>query len=169
MRYQQLRARLRGWLEQALPEKTLREPPTLQEAETTSGQLLRGFFKEVRDAQGNLVGYKRYSTYEQSLDPVAEVGTYRLEEFKVAPGPSTLARCVRRYRDARKRLLDQPGRQELWVEFAALCEALHAEVRAYRTRAPAGVDLLSFEQEAKFARTMLAPDNWTAIQKIAGS
>jgi len=130
---------------------------------------VRGLFKEVRDGGGNLLGYKRYPTYEQLLNPVSEVGTFRLQDLASPPGESTLARCVHRYNEARTRLLESPDRQAVWTEFAGLCESLDTEVQKYQARLRAEQPLVRFDQEAHFARDVLANIDWTAMEKGLGA
>lgn len=150
-----LRSRAVGWLEESLPEKRLEESPDLREAQTKNGRILRGFFREVPGPDGP-VGYKRYDTLAQWENPTADVGTWRSEDLASAPAPSVPQRLVQRYHDARTRLLQQPGRRELWEAFAAFCERLQAECDEYHAKPGAGEEPLGFRAEAGFARQVLS-------------
>jgi len=163
------RANVRQWLEEFLPEKDAGEHPVLKELETRAGAIIRGFFKEVATADGAVVGYKRYPTYEQFLKPVADVGTYLKEELKSEPGQSTPRRCVTLYNQARNQVLEEPQRREAWVRLAELCDTLALELRQYRQK-PGSSDNqgLSFEEEGRFARQVLAGPAFGYMEKILG-
>ena len=160
---------LRRWLVEIFPEKSIDEHPLLQEAETTAGQIVRGFFKEVPGADGEVIGYKRYPTYQRFVDPVAEVGTYRIGDLKRGPAPSVPRQCVSRYNQGRSGLLEAPGSKEAWAEFADLCEALEEQLRQYRAKPGAEVPRgLSFEAEGRRVRRLLATSGWDRLKKITG-
>ena len=161
-----LRTKAIDWLKECLPEKSLKEPVMLREGQTKQHGLVRGFFKEVRTPEGELVGFKRYPTLEQMLDPVAEVGTYRKEEWAELPSVSVPRRCATQYNEARRRLLDQPARKEAWDELAALCEKLQGELRGYRDKPGASDEKLSFAAESQFAREATEPAVWDSLQKV---
>jgi hypothetical protein len=141
-----LQSDIRQWLAEALPEKRLDEPEMLQELETRDGQIVRGYFRPVNG------GYKRYPTMEQRSNPISEVGTFLKEALRSEPGPSLPRRCLKRYLEARKSLVDGPGRAEWWSEFAGLCDELDASLRAYRAKAGSSAEPLSFVAEAQTAR-----------------
>ena len=161
-----LRGNVIAWVKERLPEKRINEPPELQEGRTREHGLVRGFFKEVKNADGALVGYKRYPTLEQMRNPVAEVGTYRVEEWSEPPGISLPRRCVTEYNEARGRLLDGPARKELWTGLAAVCEKLDAELLAYRRLPGASDEPFTFAAEAKFARETAGSAVWDSLQKV---
>jgi len=162
----QLRTSVEQWLREFIPQKQIGELPLLEEAETSRREIIRGFFKEVKAPDGTSVGYKRYPTYDQYLNPVAEVGTYREADLFAGPGPSVPRRCVTRYAELRKRLLENPDRRETWVEFAALCEQLHAELNEYRKKPGSSSEPLSFEKEGRFARELLAGPGWADMETL---
>ena len=163
-----LRTSVEAWLREFLPEKRIEELPALQEAETDRRQIIRGFFKEVKAPDGTLVGYKRYPTYAQYLNPVSEVGTYRKEELTAGPAESLPRRSVNQYNALRNRLLQAPDRRETWAEFAALCETLQIELNEYRKKSGSGNEDLSFEREGQFARELLAGPGWTDMETVLG-
>jgi len=153
-----LRAGVGRWLAEFLPEKQVSEHPMLQETETTGGQIVRGFFKSVTvPGSAAAVGYKRYLTYEEFLNPVAEVGTYREQDLKKGPGPSVPQACAARYNEARARLIEHPEDHNAWADLAGLCDALEKELEDYAQKP--GSELrgqLSFAAEARFAGQVLA-------------
>jgi len=165
-----LRGNARQWLQEFLPEHEIAESPGLKEAETTRHEIVRGFFADVKAPDGTLFGYKRYPTPEALADPAFDVGTYRKEEFLVPPGESTPRRCVRQYNEARNRLLESPSRRAAWVELAALCESLEAELRDYRKKKGASREdpELSFEREGRFVREFLAGSGWAHVETLFG-
>ena len=165
-----LRTQAGQWLQEFLPEMQIREPPELQEAETTRHEIVRGFFADVLAPNGTLFGYKRYSTLQARNDPEFDVGTYRKEEFLVPPGESVPRRCVKQYNQARERLIEAPGRRTAWVDLADLCESLESDLREYRRKKGAGREEpeLSFEQEGWFVRELLAGSGWTDVETLFG-
>jgi hypothetical protein len=169
---EKVRTELRGlvgqWLQEFLPEKPIRESPRLQEAETTNHEIVQGYFAEVIAPDGTLFGYKRYPTYEQFLRPVFDVGTYRKDEFLAPPGASVPRRCAAEYREARDRLLEDPGRREAWAALGALCESLEARLGEYRAKKGAGRDDLdlSFVEEGRFVRELLSGPHWAEMQAL---
>jgi len=163
-----LRGNARQWLREFLPEKQITEPPLLQEAETTKGEILRGYFEEVVAPGGSVSGYKRYRTIEDRTNPAFDVGTYPKEEFLVPPGESVPRRCVKAYDQARNRLLEEPSRRTAWEELANLCESLQAELRDYRKKkgaSQADPDL-SFSEEARFVRDFLGGSSWADMETL---
>lgn len=165
-----LRGNAREWLREFLPEKLLAESPQLKEAETTRHEIVRGFFSEVVGPDGAVFGYKRYPTLEALNDPAFDVGTYRKDEFLDPPGESTPRHCVRQYNQARDRLIADPGRRAAWVELADLCESLETELREYRSKKGASQEDadLSFQQEGRFARDLLAGSDWAHMETLFG-
>ena len=158
------------WLQEFLPEMQIREPPELQEAETTRHEIVRGFFADVLAPDGTLFGYKRYPTLQARNDPEFDVGTYRKEEFLVPPGESVPRRCVKQYNQARDRLIEAPGRRTAWVDLANLCESLESDLREYRRKKGAAREepVLSFEQEGRFVRELLAGSGWADMETLFG-
>jgi hypothetical protein len=165
-----LRANAKQWIGQFLPEKQIREPPELHEAETTRHEIIRGFFADVVAPDGTLLGYKRYPTLQARSDPRFDVGTYYKEEFLAPPGESVPRRCVGQYGQARDRLLEAPGRRAHWEELADLCESLEADLREYRRKQGASTEdpELSFEQQARFVRELLAGSGWAHVETLFG-
>ena len=132
-------------------------------------KIIRGFFKAVQAGGGEVVGYKRYPTQEQLLNPVAEVGTYRAGDLRSGPGPSVPRDCATRYNQARQGLLQQPGAVEAWTEFADLCDALQRALEEYRNKPgsePSGP--LSFESEGRFARRLATGPGVAQIKQVVG-
>ncbi|HUT94145.1 MAG TPA: hypothetical protein VMY37_32090 [Thermoguttaceae bacterium] len=165
-----LQTQARQWLQEFLPEKQIREPPELQEAETTRHEIVRGFFADVVAPDGALFGYKRYPTLQARNDPEFDVGTYRKEEFLVPPGESVPRRCVKQYNQARQRLIEAPGRRTAWVDLADLCESLESDLREYRRKNGAAPEepVLSFEQDGRFVRELLAGSGWADVETLFG-
>ena len=163
-----MRANLNGWLQEGLPAKQIEEPTLVQEARTTDGQVVRGFFKEVKGADGKLIGYKRFATYQESLDPVSQVGTFKKEDLAGPPGQTTVRRMVSQYNEGRRQLLQQPGSRESWTTFADLCETLEGQWLEYRKRPGASRESLSFAQESRFSRELLAAEVWQDFATVAG-
>jgi hypothetical protein len=142
---------VRRWMAEFLPEKTLSEPADLREAETTDGEIVRGYFQRVNDREGHLTGYQRYPTLEQLRRPVSAVGTFPKSGFKSEPQPSLPRRCVERYREARARLLASPHDARQWTDLAELCKELDRSLAEYRKKPGASEERLSFSAEASFA------------------
>jgi hypothetical protein len=163
-----MRANFDRWLREALPAKPVAESALVQETQTGDGQIVRGFFKEVKDADGKLVGYKRYATYQEYLDPVSQVGTYKKEDLARPPAPTVARRITAEYHESRQRVLEQPGRRQSWTALAELCETLEGQWRQYKKRPGASREELSFAQEARFARELLAGDLWQDVTTIVG-
>jgi hypothetical protein len=162
-----LRPRVAAWLVEFLPEKQFRGDPELREAQTKDGRLLRGFFREVAGPEGT-AGYQRYDTPAERESPTAAVGTWRSEDLVSAPAPPLAQRLIERYRTGRARLLDQPGRRDLWEGFAAFCERLQSQWDEYRARPGAGDEPLGFRAEAAFARQVLAASALRDLQIVWG-
>ena len=163
-----LRAGVKRWLQQLLPEKQIAEPLQLEEAETVRHEIIRGYFAEVKAADGTLFGYKRYPTPEARVKPDFDVGTYRKEEFLVTPGDSVPRRCVRQYNQARDRLIENPNHRAGWVELAELCNSLEAELAAYRNKNGASRNdaRLSFAEEARFAGEFPPGSGWADLETL---
>lgn len=165
-----VQAQARQWLKELLPEKQLREPPGLQEAETIRHEIIRGFFADHLTSDGVLIGYKRYPTLEARADPDFDVGTYGKEEFLRAPGESVPRRCVDQYNQARERLIEAPGQRTAWVDLADLCRSLEADLGEYRRKKGAAREepLLSFDEVARFVGELLAGSGWTDMETLFG-
>ena len=163
-----LRTQARQWLAEFLPEKQLDEPPELQEAETTRHEIVRGFFADHLTPDGTLYGYKRYPTLRARSDPDFDVGAYRKEEFLRAPGESVPRRCVKRYNQARERLIETPGRRTAWVALADLCQSLESDLIEYRGKQGALREepALSFAEEGRSVRELLAGPGWTDVEAL---
>jgi hypothetical protein len=160
-----LQDRVRQWIEEALPEKQWSEPPDVGEAETTDGRVLRGYFRKVATADGE-VGYKRYDTAAQRDRPTVDVGTWLAKSLVSPPGPSVPKRLVQAYHDARKTLLDSPTRKASWEAFAAVCERLQAEYEAYRAKPGALETPLSFRPDGELARRVASSAALLHLQTI---
>jgi len=134
-----LRTQARQWLQEFLPEKQLREPP-------------------------------EYPTLQARNDPDFDVGTYRKEEFLRAPGESVPRRCVKQYNQARERLIETPGRRTAWVALADLCQSLESDLGEYRRKQGAAREepVLSFDEEGRFVRKLLAGSAWAAMETLFG-
>lgn len=151
-----LRALARGWLVEALPDKKLREPQGIFEAETTKGEIIRGYFRPVTDASGQTTGYQRYPTEEQMRNPKAAVGTFPKETFVGPPQISLPQRAAAQYRQARDQAIAAGGQKTAWSQLASLCRELDLSLVKYRAKPGAGADPLSFEAEARFAESAAA-------------
>ena len=156
--------RVRRWLSEGLPQKQLREPPLLQEAETKSWGLLRGYFRKVEGADGR-AGYQYYEAYKDFLKPAAEADTQPAGEFLRPPGPSVLRAAVDQYHAARQRLLEHPQRRRGWVEFEALCETLQRQLDEYRRKPGAAREEVRFDREAGFVRKLVSGPGWREWEK----
>lgn len=165
---QGLRAMVAEWLAEAIPSKRIQEDPALREMETKAGAVVRGYFNEVRDAGGTLVGYKRYPTAAEARNPLYEVGTTRLDTLASPPGESVPRQCVFRYDEARRRLLANPGQQETWSDLAKLCGALDATLAEYRKKPGSNGVELSFAREERGLRQLMASPVWAKLQKLLG-
>lgn len=165
-----IQTQARQWLREFLPEKQLLEPPELQEAETTRHEIVRGFFADHLTPDGTLIGYKRYPTLQARNDPDFDVGTYRKEEFLQSPGESVPRRCVKQYNQARERLTEAPGRRTAWVDLADLCQSLESDLGEYRRKQGAAREepVLSFDEEGRFVRELLAGSGWTDLETLFG-
>ncbi len=159
-----LRAAARSWLAEMLPQKQLSESPQLREVETTRHEIVRGFFTEVKSPHG----FKRYETYEQSVNPSADVGTYLAKELLGSPAPTVLRRCVERYEIARTGLIDSPGEKERWQRLAELCVQLEEELKEYRAKPGSGREALSFAAERRFAARVPDSPDWIPLEKLFG-
>lgn len=162
-----LRGRVREWLMEFLPEKTVDEPTELREAETKDGRMLRGYFREISGPDGT-AGYKRYDTPAQRQNPTADVGTWPGQDLASPPGPTVPQRLIEQYRDARGKLLERPERRGPWEAFAASCERLQAQCAEYRAKPGAGEDMPDFRREAAFARKTLSGSVLDGLKAIWG-
>jgi len=163
-----LAARIADWLDEFLPEKKLQEPLLLQEAETRRHEIVRGFFKTVKSADGQITGYKRYQTYEELLRPQAEVGTFGVEELLGAPGATLPRRLATRYDEARRQLRLRLAEKAAWTEFAETCERLETELLQYRRKPASSREPLSFQREGRLARETLAGGGVDELTRIMG-
>lgn len=159
-----LRREVRAWLAELLPEKQIQESPQLQEVETARHEIVRGFFTEVRAPHG----YKCYPTYEQSIKPVSDVGTYLAQELLGGPAPSVPRRCVTRYNKARAALIESPASKDAWQQLAGLCGQLDEELQKYTRKPGSSREPLSFAQEAAFVRSQLEAASWANLEKLLG-
>jgi hypothetical protein len=160
-----LRREVRQWLAELLPEKKIEESPQLQEVETTRREIVRGFFTAVQSPRG----YKRYPTYEQSVNPISEVGTYLAKELLGGPAASVPRRCVTRYAAARQQVLDNPHQKLAWQQLAAMCDQLEEELGKYRQKQGASDESLGFAAEAALARGQSASPAWGPLEKLFAS
>lgn len=150
-----LRTEAYGWVAENLPQKTIDESPQLQEVETRDGQILRGFFKEVRSGDDEVYGYKCYETHRELLKPTSAVGTHRADDLVGSPDRSVPRRVLERYATTRDELLRAPHRRERWLAMAGVCRELEAELAAYRAKPGASREPLSFAEEAGFVEGVL--------------
>ncbi len=157
-----LQGEVQRWIEEFLPEKQIEEEPRIQEVETTRHEIVRGYFTEVNSPRG----YKRYPTYEQSLRPVSEVGTYLANRLLGGPAPSLPRRCMTRYNQAREALIEAPQQAEAWQALAALCGRLDKELADYRRKPGSSQQPLSFEREARFAAERLGKTDEENLKKL---
>jgi hypothetical protein len=165
---EQLQKNVVVWLDEFVPAKAIQEPRMLQEAESTRGEIIRGFFREDTGPDGNLIGYKHYRKYEQFVNPTSEVGTYRIDQLRSPPTVSVPRRCMEAYNEARTRLLNQLTQEDAWSEFADLCEKLEAQILEYRKKPGSSREALSFEREAEFARSTSTGPAMQSFQGLFG-
>jgi hypothetical protein len=165
---QELRPLVVAWIAEAIPPKRIQEDPALREMETKTGAVVRGYFNEVRDAGGTLVGFKRYPTAAEARSPLYEVGATRLETLASPPGESVPRQSVFRYDEARRRLLANPERPEAWTDLAKLCGALDATLAEYRKKPGSSQEELSFAREERGLRQLMASPLWAKLQKLLG-
>jgi hypothetical protein len=157
-----------AWLDEHLPAKAIEEHDLLQEAETSDGRIIRGFFKKVEDLDGKVVGYKRYPTHEQFVNPTAEVGTFQVGQLRLLPDTSEPRRCVETYNKARSKLVDRLGDPESWSVFAASCDEAQARLESYRRKPGSSSEALSFTREASFARSVMEGSVMNSLQALFG-
>ena len=160
-----LRRNVATWLEESLPVKRSEEHPTLQEAETKDGRILRGFFREVQEGEAT-TGYKRYDTWQEYQNPTADVGAWPIAALVSPPAAALPSRLLRRYNDQRARLLAEPDRRERWEEFSAACRQLEAATSRYRDKPGAATEGLSFRGESEFADRVLSGTTLTKLKNI---
>ncbi len=158
-----LQERVILWLAASLPQKTLAEPDGIEEVETNSGEVLRGFFAAVHDAGGGVIGYKRYPTAEERKSPTRNAGRYPAADLRGAPTRSLPRQCVDAYESARRRLLADPGNREHWTAVQRTCESAETSLVDYRRKPGSSRDPVSFEKEGRFAQIVLAADVWTQM------
>ena len=162
-----LRTSVESWLSECLPQKQIEEHPMYREAQTVQGQIISGFFKEVKAAGGKVTGYNRYPTLEEFLNPVSAVGTYRVEDISSGPAASVPRQCVTRYNQARDLLLADPVSRDTWTKFATLCESLQQQMLDHQKRK--GVDAtgqLSFNHQAELSRRLLAGTGLNCLEAV---
>lgn len=164
----QLQERVVLWLAASLPQKSLDEPENLEEVETLSGNVLRGFFEPVTDAGGGVIGYKRYTTAEQRANPTGNVGRYPSADLRGTPTRSVPRQCIDAYESARRRLLADPGNPDGWTALERTCESAEVTLVEYRRKPGSSRDPVSFQKEARFAQSILEPAVWTQMGKIWG-
>ncbi len=164
----QVQQRVVAWITASLPSKEVDEPQGIEEVETTSGNVLRGFFEPVPGAAGQVIGYKRYSSAEQRRAPTGNVGRYPAADLRGAPTHSVPRQCVDAYHAARDRLLADPGNRDAWSALERTCESAENALLDYRRKPGSLRDTLAFEQQRRFARAVLNSDLWEQIEVIWG-
>lgn len=164
----QLQERVVLWLAQALPPKQFDEPTGIQEVETNSGNVLRGFFEPVVDAGGEVIGYKRYPTAEERDSPTRNVGRYPAADLRGVPNLSVPRQCVDAYDSARDRLLADPGNRDCWAAFQRTCDSAETTLIDYRRKPGSSRELLAFSAESQFVRNVLSPALWSQMEAIWG-
>jgi hypothetical protein len=164
----QLQERVVAWLAKALPEKRLAEPAGIEEVETASGNILRGFFTPVSDAAGNVIGYKRYATDAERSNPTKTVGRYPAGELRGTPAASVPRRCVDVYAVTRRNVLVDPSNRNNWTALGRACESMDTGLIDYRRKPGSSRESLEFGREGRFAQVMLTPGAWRQIDAIWG-
>lgn len=154
------------WLAEFLPEKRLADSTLLREATTREGEILRGFFKEVKDADGRLLGYQCYATWEEFQRPRSGTGTYTREMLKSAPQISQPQRWVERYNEVRRKALEHPQSQSGWIELGRVCRQAGQELAEYRTQRGANAGSLSFAADEQFLSQLVQETLWSSVQKL---
>jgi len=162
----QLQQRVVAWLGRALPRKRLDEPAGIEEVETTSGNILRGFFEPVADAGGGVIGYKSYPTAEERKNPTRNVGRYPAADLRGVPNLSVPRQCVDAYTNAQSRLLADAGNLDCWLAFRRTCESAETALVDYRRKPGSSRESLSFSGEIQFAKNVLMPAVWKQMQAI---
>lgn len=164
----QVQHRVVAWITASLPSKNVDEPEGIQEVETTSGNVLRGFFEPVLDAAGQVIGYKRYSSAEQRRAPTGNVGRYPAADLRGAPTHSLPRQCVEAYHAARDRLLADPGNRNAWSALERTCESAENALLDYRRKPGSLRDTLAFEPQRRFALAVLNSDLRKQIEVVWG-
>ena len=162
----QVQQRVVAWITASLPSEDVDEPEGIQEVETISGNVLRGFFEPVPDAAGQVIGYKRYSSAEQRRAPTGNVGRYPAADLRGSPTHSVPRQCVEAYHAARDRLLADPGNRDAWSALERTCESAETTLLDYRRKPGSLREALAFEQQRRFARAVLNTDLWKQIEVI---
>ena len=162
----QLQERAVVWLTQLLPPKHLNEPADLQEVETNSGTIIRGYFEPVDDAAGGVIGYKRYPSAAERETPTRTVGRYPAADLRGVPNRSVPRQCVEAYNAARSRLLADPGNRDCWNSFRRTCDSAEAALVDYRRKPGSSGEDLYFEDVRQFARNVLNSGLWTEMEVI---
>lgn len=162
----QLQRRVAAWLARVLPPKELDEPANIEEVETKSGTVLRGFFQPVSSPGGEVIGYKRYPTAEEREQPTRNVGRYPAADLRGVPTSSVPRQCVEAYEAARTRLLEDPGNRDRWEAMQRVCETAETTLIDYRRKPGSSREPLSFDRELRFAKAALAAEVWPRIKKV---
>lgn len=158
------RTAVKKWLAEALPEKQIDEPEGVEEAQTKSGQLVRGFFKAVK-MPNQKPGYKCYPTAAQRANPTGNVGTYPLEDLLGPPGPSIPRRAVTKYNEARALLLAAPEQKQAWESLGRICRENETDLAEYRQKRKDASDL-AFAKEAELAEQIASGPRWQVIEQL---
>jgi hypothetical protein len=162
----QLQERVLLWLTQVLPPKQFNEPNGIQEVETLSGNVLRGYFEPVPDAGGGVIGYKRYPTAEERKNPTRTVGRYPAADLRGVPNLSVPRQCVDAYESARTRLLADPGNRDCWNSLRRTCDSAEATLVDYSRKPGNSRESLSFVETSQFAKSVLMPSVWSQMETV---
>lgn len=164
----QLQDRVTLWLKQVLPPKRFNEPDGIEEVETNSGNVVRGFFEPVNDAAGGVIGYKSYPTSEERENPTRNVGRYPAADLRGVPNLSVPRQCVDAYMSARANLLADAGNRTCWTAFKRTCDSAEVMLVDYRRKPGSSREPLFFDDASEFAKMVLASDVWRYIETIWG-
>ena len=162
----QLQDRVVLWLTQALPPKRFDEPTGIEEVETNSGNVVRGFFEPVTDAAGDIIGYKRYPTSEERENPTRNVGRYPALDLRGVPNLSVPRQCVDAYMAARSRVLADAGNRACWTALKRTCDSAEVMLVDYRRKPGSSREPLFFDGASEFARMVLTSDVWIHMETI---
>ncbi len=162
----QVQQRVVAWLTRALPVRKLDEAADMEEVETTSGSVLRGFFEPVPDAGGGVIGYKSYPTAAERKSPTRNVGRYPVADLRGVPTRSVPRQCVDAYASARGQLLADAGDLERWRTLRRTCESAESALTDYRRKPGSSRETLTFDGTIQLTKTVLTPSVWSQMQAV---